>query len=327
MTWTIALPHLVPADYRPNRIHQGTAVWVEKNCYVDLWIELIHALRLDPVALMPFTVAIDFEGDQWTFYKPPLEELYELYGINVQELNVWRPLLEHALEHLAAGKLISTEADAYWLPDTAGTDYRRQHTKTTIVLERIDVEAQRLCYFHNAGYYELSGEDFVQLFRIGFPPDPTFMPLYAEFVRVDRIVRHPEAELARISLRLLERHSARRPADSPMVRFRERFERDLPRMQEVGLAHYHAWAFGTIRQLGSASELAATNLAWLATSTGCELQGAATAFATISTVCKSLILKAARAVNSRKPLDAREQFAAMERALADAYAGIDQALR
>lgn len=262
-----------------------------------------------------------------TFYKPSLEELRELYGIDVQELNVWRPLLDHALEHLAAGKLISTEADAYWLPDTAGTDYRTQHTKTTIVLERLDTEAQRLCYFHNAGYFELSGEDFVQLFRVGFPPDPTFMPLYAEFVRVDRIMRRPELELAHISLRLLERHAARLPVDNPMARFRERFVRDLPRMQELGLAHYHAWAFGTIRQLGSAAELASTSLTWLASNTGRELQAPAAAFATISTVCKSLILKAARAVNSRKPLDTRDQFSTMEHALSDAYAGIDRALR
>jgi len=41
-------------------------------------------------------VAIDFEGDQWTFFKPPHEDLKALYGIDVQELYVWRPLLEHA---------------------------------------------------------------------------------------------------------------------------------------------------------------------------------------------------------------------------------------
>lgn len=64
MSWTIALPHLVPTAYRQSRLHHGDSVWVEKNCYVDLWIELVHALGLDPVALMPFTVAIDFEGDQ-----------------------------------------------------------------------------------------------------------------------------------------------------------------------------------------------------------------------------------------------------------------------
>jgi hypothetical protein len=89
--------------------------------------------------MLPFVAAIDFEGDQWTFFKPPHGELRDLYGIDVQELNVWRPLLEHALEHLAAGKLISTEADAFWLPDTSGTDYRRQHTKSTIVLNDLDL--------------------------------------------------------------------------------------------------------------------------------------------------------------------------------------------
>ena len=81
-----------------------------------------------PVRSSPFVAAIDFEGDQWTFFKPPHAELTDLYGIDVQEFTVWRPLLEHALEHLEAGKLISTEADAFWLPDTSGTDYRRQHT-------------------------------------------------------------------------------------------------------------------------------------------------------------------------------------------------------
>ena len=35
---------------------------------------------------------------------------------------------------------MSVEADAWWLPDTAGTDYRQQHTKTTIVLADIDLE-------------------------------------------------------------------------------------------------------------------------------------------------------------------------------------------
>ena len=64
-----------------------------------------------------------------------------------------------------AGKLISTEADAFWLPDTAGTDYRRQHTKTTIVIDDLDLDAQALGYFHNAGYFALEGEDFATAFR------------------------------------------------------------------------------------------------------------------------------------------------------------------
>ena len=37
-------------------------------------------------------------------------------------------MVDHLVEHVAAGKLVSTEADAFWMPDTAGTDYHRQHT-------------------------------------------------------------------------------------------------------------------------------------------------------------------------------------------------------
>lgn len=79
--------------------------------------------------MLPFTLAVDFEGDQWTFFKPSLEELRDLYGIDVQELTIWRPLIEHAVEQLSAGKFISTEADAFWLPDTAGTDYRIERSQ------------------------------------------------------------------------------------------------------------------------------------------------------------------------------------------------------
>ena len=156
-----AIKGLDAANYGRSVLHAESCAWVEKNCYVDIWIEVIHALGLEPRAILPFVAAVDFEGDQWTFFKPPHAELMDLYGIDVQELNVWRPLLEHALEHLAMGKMISTEADAFWLPDTSGTDYRRQHTKSTIVLNDLDVANQRLGYFHNASYYQLDRKSVV----------------------------------------------------------------------------------------------------------------------------------------------------------------------
>ena len=46
------------------------------------------------LAVMPFTLAVDWEGDQWTFFKPPHSDLRTLYGFDTQELNVWRPLVE-----------------------------------------------------------------------------------------------------------------------------------------------------------------------------------------------------------------------------------------
>ena len=292
------------ATYRRHALHAEDRVWVEKNCYVDIWIELLHAVGCEPLAIMPFTLAIDFEGDQWTFYKPPHDELRELYGIDCQELNCWRPLIEHAEEHLAAGKLISTEADAWWLPDVAGTDYRRQHTKSTIVLAELDVAARRLGYFHNAGYFTLDGEDFAQTFRLDREPDPAFMPFFAELVRVDRKIVRPPDELRELSRRLLARHLARRPVDNPVAKFAARFARDLPELQAKGLANYHAWAFATIRQLGSASELMARYLEWLGGH-----GDAVAAYDAISTGAKSFVLKAARAVSSKKPFDPSATFA------------------
>lgn len=297
---------VLPLDasaYQRHMLHAEDRVWVEKNCYVDIWIETIHAVGCEPMAMLPFVVSLDFEGDQWTFFKPKHEELWDLYGIDVKELNCWRPLLAHAEEHLGAGKLISTEADAWWLPDTSGTDYRRQHTKSTIVLNDLDAAAKKLGYFHNAGYYLLEGEDFEKTFEV------PVMPFFAELVRIDRVVRRPVVELQAMSKALLSRHLARRPVDNPVARFAERFARELPELQKQGLAYYHVWAFATVRQLGAAAELMALYLRWLGIH-----EPAAAHYDTISQGAKAFILKAARAVNTRKPFDPSETFATWARA-------------
>jgi Domain of unknown function (DUF1839) len=311
----LAIPGLESQGYKRHVLHAEERVWVEKNCYVDVWIELIHALGLEPMAVLPFTVALDFEGDQWTFFKPPHDELRDLYGIDVQELNVWRPLLDHAAAYLGAGKLISTEADAFWLPDTSGTDYRRQHTKSTIILADLDLDARRLGYFHNAGYFTLEGEDFVNTFRVGFPADPSFMPLFAESVRVDGMVRRSDSDLLEYSRTLWRRHLRRLPAHNPVDRFRDRLQADLPWLQEQGLAHYHAWAFATVRQLGAAFELAAQNLRWMQRLAALPIAEPIEAFEVISTTCKSFVLKGARAVNARRTLGVEE----MLKPVADAW--------
>ena len=322
-----AISGLSPASYRRHALHGEEAAWTEKNCYVDLWIELVNALGLEPLAMLPFTLGTDFEDDQWTFFKPPLEELWDLYGIDVQELTVWRPLIDHAVEHLAAGRLISTEADAYWLPDTAGTDYRSKHTKTTIVLASLDVEARKLGYFHNAGYFELGGEDFAQLFRLDAGADPAFLPLFAERIRIDRLVRRARPELVSASLALLRRHLRRKPASNPFERFGSRLARDLPALVAGGLDHYHAWAFASVRQAGAAFELLASNLRWLAASGHPDLRRAADSFDAISQGNKALILKGARAVHTGRALDAGAMLNDMARAWDEGMALLGNGLR
>lgn len=318
------IPGLAAADYHRHLSHAPDRDWVERNCYVDVIIEMLHALGVEPLAALGVAAAVDFEGDNFTFLKPNHEDLRVMFGVDVQEMNVWLPLLEHARHHLAEGKLIATESDAFWLPDTSGTDYQRNHVKSTIILADLDEDAKRLGYFHNAGYFELAGADFDRLFRLGAGPDPTFLPLFAELVRIDRLVHRPVSELAAIAAARLSVYLGRRPADNPVRRFEDRFARELPRMQELGLPHYHAWAFATTRQLGAASELFSLHLDWLAGASGREaLAPAAESFRRLSAAAKTFILKAARAVNSRKPLDPTGSFDAMATAWETGMALLD----
>ena len=311
-----AFAALDPATYVRHELHVAENAWNEKNCYIDVWIEVLHALGLDPIACLPFVLAVDFEGDQWTFFKPPHEDLVTMYGIDVQELNVWRPLVEHVVQHLGDGKVVLTEASSFWLPDTQGTDYRTNHVKTTIGIQEIDVDAQVLGYFHNSGYHRLSGEDFVATFRIGAAPDPTFLPLFAEFVRLGHRVRLDDAVLTRRSVELLAKHVARRPKGNPATRFRARFPKDVEWMQREGLAAYHAHAFAHVRQLGAAFELGATYMRWLERRGEKDLEPIAVHFDAISTNAKSLILKTARAVHAKREVDFSPILGAIEEAWA-----------
>jgi hypothetical protein len=293
-----------PTQYRPHLLHGEARIWLEKNCYVDVWIALLHTLGLEPRAMLGCAAALDFLGDQWTFLKPDHHDLRHLYGMQVQELTLWRPLAEHVREHLDAGRLISVEADAWWLPDTAATDYRQQHTKTTIVIVADDPALQQLTYFHNAGLYTLHGEDYRQTLANGGLP----MPLYAEWIDASRRHSRTGSELRRLAREHLQQHLAWSPTDNPMRRFAARFNEDLATLQRepdrpLALARYHAWAFAGTRQLGSAMELLALHLQWL-DDPACA--GAADHALSISQACKSLILKGARAAATGRPWQGQE---------------------
>jgi hypothetical protein len=308
-----ALRTIDPQQYLPHELHRGERMWAESNCYIDVWIEVLHAMNCDPRACLGFVLSADWEGDQFTFFKPPHEDLTALYGVDVQELNVYKPLIANACEQLRLGKLVLTEADAFFLPDTAGTDYRTQHTKTTIGIQEIDVDARTLGYFHNSSYHALGNADFVGLFRLDAPSDPAFLPLFAEFVRTSRVKPLPTGDLVARSIELLKKHLARRPVDNPVARFSRQFCEDVERLKVEGLSAYHAYAFATIRQLGAAFDFGALYLRWLASHGEKGLDESAADFAEISATSKSLILKAARAVSARKPVDHASMLSEIER--------------
>jgi Domain of unknown function (DUF1839) len=313
--------NLAPGAHKPHALHAEARAWVEKNCYVDVWIEALHARGLEPLAMLAFTVRLDFLGDQWAFFKPPHADLFELYGIDVQELNLWRPLVRHAVEHLGRGDLVLSEADAFFLPDAQGTDYRRQHVKTTIVLETIDTDTRTLGYFHNGTYAALEGDDFDGALGIAAAAaNPAFLPLFAEVARVGRVRMLPRYELLDRSFDLLRHHLARRPTDNPFARFKVRFVEDVAALASEGLAAYHAYAFATLRQCGANFELASFYLKWLdeliserdPSSSDDRLARASVHFDEISSNAKALVLKGARAVTTKKPSDFSSMLDGME---------------
>ena len=300
---TSAIGQLDPAAYQPHALHGADRAWSETNCYVDVWVEVLHALQLDPVACLAMLAGMDFDGDQWTFFKPSHDDLWTLYGIDVQELNVWRSLLDNTAMQLHRKRLVLTEADAYHLPDTAGTDYRQNHVKTTIAIHHLDVAQQTLMYFHNRSLHQLQGEDFVRLFRVGAEPDPGFMPFFAEFVRCDHLERHAPHKLATMSRDILRRHLARRPALNPLTTYREQFITDMQQVVKQGLPGYHAYAFANLRQLGAGADLLAVYLNWLTHHGQGDFAVAAPHFSAISDTTKIVLLKMARAISSKKPQD------------------------
>jgi hypothetical protein len=282
--------------YRHHRLHRSDRVWSETNCSVDLWVEVLHSRGYEPVAGLAFLLASDFDGAQWDFLKFPTADLWRLFGVDVAEINVWRPVAEHIAEHLALGHLTTVEVDAWFLPDTAGSSYRAQHRKTTIAPQMIDPVHQRLAYFHNRGYFELEGPDFHGALRVGAPLNGE-MP-YIERVRFDRAARLDGDELRAVSLDLAREHFARHRRDNPVSRLAERVGLDRSLLAAGGADTFHGYAFGTFRQLGAWAELLADYLAWLG---GDPTGHAGTALLSLAEGAKTAQFKLARVVIGRSP--------------------------
>lgn len=290
----VSLLGLDPGAYRPSALHNPGRLFPETNCYVDLWIELLHAQGIDPAGAMVSSFTVDFEGDQWTFFKPWPEELLTLFGIDVHEMQLYRPIVDHITEQLAVGRTIVVEADSFFLPDTAGTSYRQAHVKSSIAIESIDPTEQRLRYFHGSGYYELSGSDYCGVLRLGRKLSDDVLPPYVEVVRFDAGPRLNGANLRNAGRELTRRALARIPNRNPWKSFGERLGRDLSSLLAGTENTYHAYAFATVRQCGAAFELAKSFVEWLGAPDCSDVKTAAEAFGNQAAGAKTLLFKLAR---------------------------------
>jgi hypothetical protein len=283
-------PGISPTTYRPHPLHASDRAWPETNCYVDLWIEAVASAGLIPEAMLGFTLTQDYEGDQFTFFKVPLEDLELLYGITCDELVFYDTVENHVVTQLERGRLCLVEMDGFHLPDTAGVTYRRAHGKTSIGINRIDVAGRYLEYFHNAGYFSLSGDDYAGAFQHAVEPALRWIP-YTEFAHFPEVAPSAEHQ-RRVAGDLLHRHLHRRPAANPLRTFAGVFPGQVERVAERGIDFFHLYAFNTVRQFGANFELLASHLDWLDAGFAAEADAART----ISTTAKTTQFMLARAV-------------------------------
>ena len=114
----VSLLGLDPTTYSSHALHQPDRTYGETNCYTDILIELLHAHGEQPLAAMGCTVRMDFEGDQWTFFKPFVEDLELLFGVDVHEMQPYRALPLQIAEQLVIS------------PETVRTHVRNAMAKT-----------------------------------------------------------------------------------------------------------------------------------------------------------------------------------------------------
>jgi hypothetical protein len=277
-----------PGDERSSL--RAERIWPESNCYVDLWIGVLRDLSLEPEAMLACTVAPRFEGDQWTFCKPTATELAELYGLRVEELTIWRSLHEHVAVQLGLGRLVLVEVDAFHLPDTAGVSYRSAHQKTTIGIVGLDEEHRVLDYYHNAGRYQLNGEQLDAV--LGSRVLGADLPPFAELVDASRAAATRGGLLRDRSRTIAARRLATVGKSNPFSAWAARAGHDTAQLQAKDLDFFHAWAFASVRQAGAMAEQLATWCDWV--DDGKSIAAAGESLRTISRTLKTQQFRLAR---------------------------------
>ncbi len=301
-----------PDAYPVHPLHDPGRSWPQTNCYADLWIEVLATFGVPPEAMLGFTVTQDFEGDQFTFFKVPLEDLESLYGIVVTELALYDTVESHVVTQIDRGRLTLVEADSFYLPDTAGVTYGSEHGKTTIGINRLDPASQTMDYFHNDGFFTLSGDDYAGVFQHDTEPGLRWIP-YVEFAKFPT-TSPTAAELRAPARQLFARHLARRPSVNPLAVFASIFPSQVEQVADRGMDFFHLYAFNTVRQFGANFELLASGLSWL---DAAEFAPEIAAATQISDNAKTTQFMLARAV-------ARRRFSALESALAPSVDAWDQ---
>ena len=158
---------LDPATYEPHAVHAGGRTYPETNCYTDILVELLHARGDEPLAALGFTCASTSRATSGRSSSRRRATSSAVRHRHPRDAAVPAAARTRSPSSSRAGRTMIVELDAWYLPDTAATSYRTEHVKTSVVAEAIDLDGERLRYFHNAALYELEGDDYRGVFRLG----------------------------------------------------------------------------------------------------------------------------------------------------------------
>lgn len=295
-------------------LHGGNPVWSHANRHIDLWIELLHGWELEPIAALPFTVTLDFEGDQFTSLNIPSADLELLYGIVKDELSTYGRLETHVAAQTNRGNVVLLEVDNYQLPQPTGA-YRRQHARSCIAIDVLVPEATAVGYYHHDGYHTASGDDYASIFR---SPDSESSWGAASFPQAEvvrrRFAAQAEDALLRASMDLLRSHLARRPRQNPIKAFREAFPAHLEQLMSRGEPNFQIYAASVLRQLGANFELMGRYVRWLVMNGKVVPDTVAEACYTMASEAMVMQFRLMRAVISHKPDGCQDCLAQLEAA-------------
>jgi len=297
--------------------HSGERVWSTSNSNIDVWIELLHTLELEPAPMLLSTLCADFEGDQWTLVSVAPADLWACYGIVVEELFIWRPLLAHFVEQLDRGNAVLVEVDAFHLPDMIGSSYQREHTKTLIAVTGYDRDSHSLRYMHGATSAQVGGDDLDSLITAGI--GGAQLPPRAQVVKLDRLLRRTAIERAQLGVALARFHGTRLPLVNPVRVFGDALRAHGAWLAGGDAEHYQRWAFATLHQCGAAFEIAADVCGWLVEH-GEPIADAVPRLRTVSRLARSLHQRLVRVSQSGRMPDVSQTLDDMAHAWDEAMA-------
>ena len=244
------------------------------------------------------------------FGKFPHADLRALYGIEIIELNVWRPLVGHLEEQLAWPARRSSKS----MPSTSPNGRHVVPRGTRQDDDRDPAHRQRRAparLLAQRGRLRALGRGLqrhVQSRRAA-PGAPATVCRGRE--AQGTAARARAARSSTSPSGLLCHHVARRPATNPFRRYAER-SAERPGLAGGGnAARFSRLRLRHVSTVGAAFELAATYLRWLERHGELELDAVAVDCDAIATTAKALQFKVARMVQTRRRFDAEPMVETM----------------